>query len=335
MTFPRSKRAILKRVTLSLSKGALALSLAACQGSFGSGGTEAPGGMGPPMNPQAAQQVPGNMSPPPMMSPSPGVGASTPGPSGFASFAFSDAPNGIACPEDQGFSCKLSFNVTDDNAKTKAGTKAGAKASASPSASPSPSADPTDVPDLGAAIPSPDASISPGASASPSASSSPSASAAHIMLASSAMPKNAPKMINPDPKAVATVALMEIRLKTDTDEVLQGKAIAEFTLPQEQIGGRGFAVQLFHETVKKKKTSDDFMGTYSQSKLDKDTLRFQLTMPKIQVKKDETWLLVLYGDELPSASASPAASASPNASTSPVANPSAGVSASPAASMHP
>lgn len=149
------------------------------------------------------------------------------------------------------------------------------------------------------------------------------------------MPKDAPKMINPDPKAVATVALMEVRLKTDTDEVLEGKASAEFTLPKEQIGGRGFALQLFHEYEKKKKRTDDFVGTYSQSKLKDQTLRFELTMPKIQVKKDETWLLVLYGDELPSASASPDASASPNASSSPVASPSAGVSASPAASMNP
>lgn len=127
-------------------------------------------------------------------------------------------------------------------------------------------------------------------------------------------------MINPDPKAVATVPLMEVRLKTDADEILQGKAIAEFTLPKEQIGGRGFAVQLFHESVKKKKTTDDFMGTYSQSKLDKETLRFELAMPKLQVKKDETWLLVLYGDELPSASASPATNPSPEVSVSPAAS---------------
>lgn len=143
------------------------------------------------------------------------------------------------------------------------------------------------------------------------------------MLASSALPKDAPKMVNPDPKAVATIALMQIRLKTDADEILQGKAIADFTLPKEQIGGRGFAIQLFHEYMKKKKRTDDFVGNFADSKLDKDNmLRFQLTMPKIQVKKDETWLLVLYGDELPSASpsASPDASASASPSASPTAS---------------
>ena len=124
-------------------------------------------------------------------------------------------------------------------------------------------------------------------------------------------------MQNPDPKAVATVALMTVRLKTDADEILEGKAMADFTLPKEQIGGRGFAVQLFHEIVKKKQVVDTFMGSYSESKLDKNTLKFQLTMPKMQVKKGETWLLVLYGDELPSASASPKGSASPGAGASP------------------
>lgn len=124
-------------------------------------------------------------------------------------------------------------------------------------------------------------------------------------------------MENPDPKAVATVPLMEVRIKTDADVVLEGKAIAEFTLPKEQIGGRGFAVQLFRQTVKKGKTNDIFMGSYSDSKLEKTTLRFTLVMPKFQVKKNETWMLVLYGDELPSASTSPSSSASPQSSASP------------------
>lgn len=137
------------------------------------------------------------------------------------------------------------------------------------------------------------------------------------MLQSAALPKNAPKMENPDPKAVATVALMSVRVHTDADVILEGKTIAEFTLPKEQIGGRGFAVQLFRVSTSKKKTSDIFVGSYSESKLDKNTLRFQLTMPKFQVKKDETWMLVLYGDELPEASGAPKSSSSPKASGSP------------------
>ncbi len=100
------------RVTLSLSKGLLVLTLAACQGSFGSGGTEAPGGMAPPVNPQSAQQNPVNPSAMPSTSPMVGMNV-TPGPGGFASYAFADAPkSGLQCPEDQGFSCNLRFNVT-------------------------------------------------------------------------------------------------------------------------------------------------------------------------------------------------------------------------------
>ena len=142
-------------------------------------------------------------------------------------------------------------------------------------------------------------------------------------------------MINPDPKAVATVALMEVRLRTDADEVLQGKATADFTLPKEQIGGRGFAVQLFREYEKKKKRTDDFVGSYSDSKLNNNTLHFQLAMPKLEVKKNETWMLVLYGDELPGASASPGASIPPDASASPLASSEPAASATPVVSPHP
>lgn len=135
-------------------------------------------------------------------------------------------------------------------------------------------------------------------------------------------------MVNPDPKAVATVALVTLRLHTDTDVTLAGKMTVDYTLPKEQLGGRGFAVQLYHEGVKKKKVTQTFFGSYSESKLTGTTLHFEINAPALAVKKDEVWLLVLYGDELPSASASPApsssagASASPNASGSPSAAPS-------------
>jgi hypothetical protein len=129
-------------------------------------------------------------------------------------------------------------------------------------------------------------------------------------------------MNNPDPKAVATVALVSLRLRTDADVTLAGKVMADYTLPKEQVGGRGFAVQLYREDVKKKKTSDTFFGTYSKSKLDGTTLHFELDSPPLPIKKGEVWLLVLYGDEMPSASASPKASPSGSSSASPSALPS-------------
>jgi hypothetical protein len=141
-------------------------------------------------------------------------------------------------------------------------------------------------------------------------------------------------MNNPDTKAVATVALVSLRLRTDADVTLTGKVLVDYTLPKEQVGGRGFAVQLYHEEVKKKKTSDTFFGSYAKSKLDGTTLHFELDSPPLQIKKDETWLLVLYGDELPSASASPktSPSGSPGEPSSPSASPSGSSSASPSTS---
>lgn len=144
-------------------------------------------------------------------------------------------------------------------------------------------------------------------------------------------------MVNPDPKAVATVALITLRLRTDADVTLAGKMNIDYTLPKEQVGGRGFAVQLYHEGTKKKKTTETFFGSYAKSKLDGTTLHFELDAPALQVKKDEVWLLVLYGDEMPSASASPAASsgASGSPSASPSGSPSGSPSASPSASPAP
>ena len=142
-------------------------------------------------------------------------------------------------------------------------------------------------------------------------------------------------MNNPDPKAVATIALVSLRLRTDADVTLAGKVIADYTLPKEQIGGRGFAVQLYRENVNKRKTTDAFFGSYSKSKLDGTTLHFEIDAPALQIKKDETWLIVLYGDELPSASTSPSPSSSGSASASPSGSPSASPSGSAGASPSP
>lgn len=139
-------------------------------------------------------------------------------------------------------------------------------------------------------------------------------------------------MQNPDPKAVATVALVTLRLHTDADVTLAGKMTVDYTLPKEQVGGRGFAVQLYHEGVKKKKVTQTYFGSYSKSHLDGTTLHFEIDAPALQVKKDEVWMLVLYGDELPSASASPTASASANAAASASPSASASASGSPSAS---
>ena len=289
----------------AFAAAALALALGACQGSFGSGGTAAPGGMAPPVNGPA----PGQMNPSPVatgsMSPPPGMTMSESN-AQSVQLPFDHAQKGLACPSQNGYSCTLYFNMSDEQL---AALDAPSPRPNGKHAKPTPSPTPTPTPD-----PSPSASGSPSPSPSPSAS-------PQMSIALTASPKDAPAMVNPDPKAVATVALVALRLKTTSDIILQGNSSARFTLPKEQVGGRGFAIQLFHETVKKKnKVSDNFVGSYKESKLDGSTLIFSFKAPKIQVKKDETWLVVLYGDELPSSSASPQASGSPAASTSPAAS---------------
>jgi len=129
-------------------------------------------------------------------------------------------------------------------------------------------------------------------------------------------------MVKPDTKSAGTVALVALRLTTSADTTIFGGARIAYTLPKAQIPGRGFAVQLFQEVHRKKKSVDTFIGTYDTSTLKGTTLTFSFVTPKLLVKKGETWLLVLYGDERPttpspSPSASASASASPAASASP------------------
>jgi hypothetical protein len=271
-----------------------------------------PGSVNPPVNPQSASQ--GNP-----MTPTPAPGTSempSPPPGDAASYPFAQAATGFQCPESQGFTCFIRFNVPDKAASPGP--------SASASASPSPSPTSSTEPDASASPPD-DAAVSP----------SPASTGPNVTLALRALPqKDVPSMIDRDPKAVATTPLIALRVTTDADVILEGKASAEFTLPKEQVGGRGFAIQLFHETRTKKKTSFNFFGSYDKSKIKDQTLRFEFTVPKLGVKKGEAWLFVLYGDELPeksplpSPSASASATASASASASPSPSPSA--SASPA-----
>jgi hypothetical protein len=137
-----------------------------------------------------------------------------------------------------------------------------------------------------------------------------------ILVQLAALPTDAPAMATTsDSKAPATQALITLRLHTDGNVKLSGSAVAQFTLPQAQITkGRGFAIQLFHETLKRRNSrTDQFIGSYTSSTLSGNTLRFAFTPPSVTNKKDELWLLVLYGDT----TATPAPSASPGGSSSP------------------
>lgn len=128
-------------------------------------------------------------------------------------------------------------------------------------------------------------------------------------------------MTNADHK---TTALIALRVTTDADAIVEGNARAEFMLPKDEIGNRGFAVQLYRETKTKHRHMFSYVGSYDKSKVDGQTLRFEFVVPKVQIKKGETWVFVLYGDDRtasPSPSASASASGAPSASPSPTATP--------------
>lgn len=126
-------------------------------------------------------------------------------------------------------------------------------------------------------------------------------------------------MTNADHK---TTALIALRVTTDADAIVEGHARAEFTLPKDEIGNRGFAVQLYRESKTKHRHMFSYVGSYDKSKVDGQTLRFEFVVPKVQIKKGETWVFVLYGDDrTASPSPSPSASDVPSASPSPTATP--------------
>lgn len=278
------------------------LALAACS-DFSSGGTSMPGGPMPPMNEQNFTPVPSGsggisaMNAPQTAAPRVVAAMGAPAAADTAVWPFAQAGNaGLPCPTVAGYSCMLHFNEP-----TLAVVSKNAKSTASPSPSPSPS--PSDSP----------------TSSSPSPSPSPTPA---VTLALQATPKDVPALPNPDPKALSTTALLALRLRTNADVTIdRGVVRANFTLPAAQIPGRGFAVALFSETIngKKQQHEDKYLASYSKSTLSANTLQFAVRMPSVAVKKDETWLFVLYGDERPDLTPSPAASASPSASASPAA----------------
>ncbi len=296
-----------------------ALALGACSGNFGSGGSG--GGMTPPLN---GPQAPAN--PQTATSANPASANATTPPGDTVTYAFSQAPTGLKCPEVNGFSCLLKFNAPAPTPSPSPSPKG--KQSKTKTKKPKPTASPSPTPSA-APTPSPSSSGQPypGTSGVPSASPSPSGPSVTIQL--SALPKDAPAMINPDPKALAATPLLALHLKADGDVIFDGTAIADFTLPKEQVGGRSYAIQLFQETQHRRKHDDRFVGTYSESTLDGTTLRFVFTPPKLEVKKDETWLIVLYGNEVPTAGSIPSVKAAPDSSSLPAISPSPSASASP------
>ncbi|MDP9111100.1 MAG: hypothetical protein M3M96_05670, partial [Candidatus Eremiobacteraeota bacterium] len=141
-----------------------------------------------------------------------------------------------------------------------------------------------------------------------------------LALTMTVLPTDAPKMVITSKNALPTTAVMRIALVPSDDFMLDGPASAVFTLPKDQLGNRGFAIQLFEDSVNKK-GKHDFrpLFTLAKSTLEKQKLAFSFTPPKLTLPKHHRYLIVLYGDERTS-TVSPAASSSASpGGTAPVA----------------
>jgi hypothetical protein len=138
-------------------------------------------------------------------------------------------------------------------------------------------------------------------------------------------------MVHVPDNSLDVVPLMMVTLTTNADFTLDGWVDAEFMLPKEQLTDRGFAVQLFAASTKRKHTSYTPIWTFDNSTLDGDTLTFSFKPEKkLTIAKGSTYVLVLYGDDKnKKSSPSPASSASPGATPSAAASVSPSPSASP------
>ncbi len=128
-------------------------------------------------------------------------------------------------------------------------------------------------------------------------------------------------MVHVPKDAAKVVALMTVTITTSADFPLDGLAIASFTLPKDQIPGRGFALQLFLQRMQGKTKTYAPVLSLDKSSLQKNMLIFGFTPPKITVQKNNTYVLVLYATDIASASANPSAAPANSASPSPTISP--------------
>jgi len=303
----------------------VALLLAACQGGLdsgagGMGGFGSSGEVGPPVNgqgPLGGQQQPIGTN----------TGGPTAGPNGIAELAnpgatlapdqtqypVADGPSGLKCASVGGFSCTFSFNVPSPSPSPSG--------SSSPSPKPSPTPTPTPTAKASGDDAEDDTSDEPTPTPTPPGT---------LTMQMEPLPSDVPVMTNPDPRALKIVTLVGIRIQSDTDFTLDGTAIAHYVLPRQQFAGRGFALQLYNESFprvgRSSKRIDTFVGNYSKAVLGNSTVDFTFTIPKVEVKRGQIWLLALYGltyppGTTPSPSPSPSSSGSPAPSASPSGSP--------------
>ncbi|MGH7737972.1 MAG: hypothetical protein ACREMP_08940 [Candidatus Tyrphobacter sp.] len=267
---------------------AAVIALAACSDLSSGGGMTPPVTQGVQPNPSVGAAARPGAHNAPAASPTP----SAP-PGDKVTYSLDAMSGGVRCPDVDGYSCILHLNVPPASPSPHEARRA------SPSPSPTPTPTPT---------PSPSQSTRP----SPTPTATPS-----ITLQLEAKPHDAPAMVNED-STLAPVPLVALHATASEDIVLHGGASIDFILPQGELGGRNFAVQLFDETTQRhNRHHDAFAGSYSHSTSNGTTLHFEIAPPAVTFKRGETWLLVLYASDVPRATPSPSASPPPSPSPSP------------------
>ena len=296
----------MKRLFIALA----VIALGACSGNFSTGTgipntIPVPGDSTQPYGTSGLPQTGESASPLPSSSPATQM------------FAMSDASTGFQCPQSvDGYACVLRFNVPPPTPTPSPG----GKHKPSPTPSPTPTQTPTPTPTPAEGDLAGIGNEIPGAGPTPT----PTPSGPTITLKAEALPKDAPPMYHTPSNTINVVPLIMTRVTPSTDFLLDGEAIAEFTLPPDQVENRGFAVQLFEQTSHKNKTYYRPIWTFDKSTLKDGTLTFDFNPPKTTIPKGTTYVLVLFGDTkkgTPAPSAAPSASASPDSGATPGASP--------------
>jgi len=168
---------------------------------------------------------------------------------------------------------------------------------ASPSPSPSPSATPSPSPS-----PSPSSSGKPAGKPSGKGSPTPTPRP-KIVTKTTVYPDDAPSVPTPVPTGdvqtfVHRTPIVRGFLQPATDISLYGLGAVRFTIPsEEQTAGRGFTVAIFENG---KRHHEKLIAYDPQAQLNDDVVASPVTSPAIALKKNSGYLVVLYGDELPS-----------------------------------
>ena len=141
-------------------------------------------------------------------------------------------------------------------------------------------------------------------SAAPSGKASPGPSAKpKIVTKTTIYPDDAPAVPTPEPSGdVQTFfkrqALVRGYLLPAADLSLYGLNAVRFTIPsEEQTAGRGFTIAVFESG---KKHHDKMLAYDSNPKLEDDVVSSSVANSPIAMKKNQLYLVVLYGDEQPS-----------------------------------